>query len=204
MSRFPVKFFILGTILLAGIVRVSGQSDAPDVFTKGTINEQLKYLDERTRIYENYRAIREDMFRSINRNITDTLAKAKARINELSAQTAALSVRIDSLNKNLETSGNKLTSAMNTKNSIRLLGIEVNKTVYNTVMWTILAVMLFLLIAGYLTFQRNRVITVRTKKDLEDLKQEFEGYRQKVRVEREKTSLEHFNEIKKLKGGGTK
>jgi uncharacterized membrane-anchored protein YhcB (DUF1043 family) len=93
---------------------------------------------------------------------------------------------------------------MNTKNSIRLLGIEVNKTVYNTVMWTILAVMLFLLIAGYLTFQRNRVITVRTKKDLEDLKQEFEGYRQKVRVEREKTSLEHFNEIKKLRGGGTK
>ena len=64
--------------------------------------------------------------------------------------------------------------------------------------------MLFLLIAGYLTFKRNRVITVRTKKDLEDLKEEFEGYRQKVRIEREKTSLEHFNEIKKLKGGGTK
>jgi len=204
MSRFSVKFFILGAILLAGVVRVSGQDDAPDVFTKGTINEQLKYLDERTRIYENYRAIREDMFRTINRNITDTLAKEKNRINELTLKTAALTTQIDSLNKSLETSGNKLTSALSTKNSIGVLGMEVNKTVYNTVMWIILAALLFLLIAGYLTFQRNRVITVRTKKDLEDLKEEFEGYRQKVRIDREKTSLEHFNEIKKLKGGGTK
>jgi hypothetical protein len=204
MSRFPVKFFMLGAILLAGVVRVSGQSDAPDVFTKGTINEQLKYLDERTRIYENYRAIREDMFRTINRNITDTLTKEKNRINELTLKTAALTTRIDSLNKSLETSGNKLTSALSTKNSINVLGMEVNKTVYNTVMWIILAALLFLLIAGYLTFQRNRVITVRTKKDLEDLKEEFEGYRQKVRIEREKTNLEHFNEIKKLRGAGAK
>ena len=86
MSRFPVKFFMLGAILLAGVVRVSGQNDSPDVFTKGTINEQLKYLDERTRIYENYRAIREDMFRTISRNTIDTLTKEKNRINELTLQ----------------------------------------------------------------------------------------------------------------------
>lgn len=204
MSRSLQKFCIITAIMLAGIARVSSQNTLPDVFTQGPINEQLKYLDEHTRIYEDYRAIREDMFRTINRNIIDSLAKARSRINGLSIQTAALNARIDSLNKGMEASGDKLARAMSTKDSISVLGMEVNKTVYNTVMWIILAAMLFLLIAGYVTFQRNRIITVRTKKDLEDLKEEFEGYRQKVRVEREKTSLEHFNEIKKLKGGGPK
>jgi hypothetical protein len=189
---------------LAVAVPIYCQNDLPEVFKQGTLSEQLKYLDEHTRIYENYRAIREDMFRTINKNIIDTLAKARSRINGLTLQTAALNVRIDSLNKSLEASGDKLSRATRTKDSIRVIGMEVNKTVYNTVMWIVLAAMLFLLIAGYLTFQRNRVITVRTKKDLEDLKEEFEGYRQKVRVEREKTNLEHFNEIKKLRGAGPK
>jgi ABC-type sugar transport system permease subunit len=201
MSRFLLKFFIITAIMLAGVVWVNGQNTLPDELTKGTINEQLKYLDEHTRIYENYRAIREDMFRSISRNTIDTLTKAKTRINALALQTATLNHRIDSLNKSMEASGNRLLEATRTKDSIRVLGMEVNKTFYNTLMWTILAVLLFLLIAGYLSFMRNRVITLRTKKDLEDLKEEYEGYRQKVRVEREKTNLEHFNEIRKLKGG---
>jgi hypothetical protein len=201
MNRFPVKFFIIAAIMLAGVVRVSGQNDTPDVFTTGTITEQLKYLDERSRIYENYRAIREDMFRAVSRNTIDTLTKAKARINELARQTAVLNQRIDSLNKSMEESGDKLTRATRMKNSISVLGMEVNKAAYNSVMWTLLAILLFLLVAGYLSFKRNHTVTIRTKKDLEELKEEFEGYRQKVRVEREKTNLEHFNEIKKLKGG---
>jgi hypothetical protein len=196
-----VKIWIVTVILLSGVLRVNGQSEATDVFTKGTINEQLKYLDERTRIYENYRAIREDMFRSISRNTIDTLTKAKTRINDLALLNTALNVRIDSLNASLKDASDQLAKATRTKESIGVLGMEVNKKVYNSLMWTILAVLLFLLVAGYLSFRRNRVITLRTQKDLEDLKAEFEGYRQKVRVEREKTNLEHFNEIKKLKGG---
>jgi hypothetical protein len=202
MSRSLLKLFVITAISLAGIVRVNSQNTLPDVLTQGTINEQLKYLDEHTRIYENYRAIREDMFRTISRNTIDTLAKAKVRIHNLALESAVLANRIDSLNRSLEVSGDKLSRAARTKNSIGVLGMEVNKTVYNTVMWTILAALLFLLITGFLSFRRNRAITVRTKKDLEELKEDFEGYRQKVRIEREKTNLEHFNEIKKLKGIG--
>jgi len=201
MRRSLLKFCIITAIILAGIDRVSCQSTLPEVFTQGTISEQLKYLDERTRVYENYRAIREDMFRIMSRNTIDTLTKAKSRINELALKNAALGNRIDSLNRSLEASSDQMTRATRTKNSISVLGMEVNKKAYNSVMWFILAALLFLLVVGYLSFMRNRVVTVRTKKDLEDLKEEFESYRQKVRVEREKTNLEHFNEIKKLKGG---
>ena len=107
------------------------------------------------------------------------MTKAKNTINELALHTRMLDRRIDSLNRSLEAVNNKLTAATRTKDSIRVLGMEVNKITYNTVMWILLAAAAFLLVAGYLSFRRNRIVTVRTNKDLEDLKAEFEAYRQK-------------------------
>lgn len=199
MSHSIPKFCFITVIILAGSVRANCQNALPDVFKQETISEQLKFLDERTRVYDNYRAIREDMFRTISKNVNDTLTNAKKRINILILQTTTLNNRIDSLKKGLEVTNNELMETTRTKESISVLGIEVNKVTYNSIMWTILAGLVLLLIIGYLSFRQNRSITVRTKKDLIDLKEEFEGYRTKTRLEREKMSIDHFNEIKKLK-----
>jgi hypothetical protein len=200
MSQLSVRFCIITAIVLAGTIRSDCQNEVPEVLKQGTISEQLKYLDEHTRIYDNYRAIREDMFRNISKNTMDTITKAKKRINGLILHTTSLDNRIDSLKNRLESSSNELKEMTITKNSIRVIGMEVNKKVYNTVMWSILGVLIFLLIVGYLTFMQNRIITVRTKKDLNELREEFEAYRTKSRLEREKMTIDHFNEIKKLKG----
>ena len=200
MSRLLVRFYIISAIVLAGTARSNCQNEVPEVLKQGTISEQLKYLDEHTKIYDNYRAIREDMFRNISKNTLDTLTKAKKRINGLILHTTSLDNQIDSLKKSLEASNNELLKVSNTKNSISVLGLEVNKKTYNGVMWILLAVLVLLLIIGFLTFRLNRTITLRTKKDLNELQEEFEAYRTKSRLEREKMTIDHFNEIKKLKG----
>jgi len=201
MNRYVIKSCILTALILSGAVRSYGQNTFPEELKKGTISEQLKYLNDHTRIYENYRAIREDMFRTISRNTLDSLANAKSRINGLVASSAALDYRIDSLKTSLENTKLELKEVTRTKESIGVLGMEVNKITYNTFMWIILAALSFLLVIGYLSFRQNRHITLRTKKDLNDLKQEFEEYQKKTRLEREKMSIDHFNEIKRLKGG---
>jgi preprotein translocase subunit SecF len=191
---------VIVIFLLTVVATTIAQDGLPEVFKQGTIPEQLQYLKERTRIYENYRAIREDMYRSISQNTLDTLARAKNRIAALLAGTTALEGRIDSLQTSLETTVRELEDKTRTKNSIRVIGMEVNKTTYNSVMWILVGALIFLLVIGYLTFRVNRAITVRTKKDLDDLKAEFEQYRTQSRLEREKMAIEHFNEIKRLRG----
>ena len=200
MSQSLTRICIFTALVLAGVIRVYCQDGLPEVFKQGTIAEQLKYLDERTRIYENYRAIREDMYQTFSRNILDTLKNVKRNMNGLILQTTTLNNRIDSLNKSLEATRIELTDKIRTKDSIKLLGIEVNKKVYNSVMWIILGALVFLLISGFLIFRQNRHVTIRTKLDLVELKEEFEGYRQKTRLDREQMTRDHFNEIKRLKG----
>jgi len=176
------------------------QSTIPEILEKGTLEEQLNYLEERTRIYEDYRAIREDMFQLVKKNSIDSLSSGKSRINSLIARNNNLSSEIDSLNNTLSLTRNDLDEAVRTKNTIRLLGMNLNKFAYNTIMWIITGVLCFLLVSGFLAFRRNISVTTETKKELEDLKNEFEEYRTKSRIEREKMSLDHFNEIKRLKG----
>lgn len=199
-----MKLFLRSVLILITIFNTSNiiycQSGIPEILENGTLEEQLNYLEERTRIYEDYRAIREDMFQLVKKNSIDSLSSGKSRINSLIARNNNLSSEIDSLNNTLSLTRNDLDEAVRTKNSIRLLGMNLNKFAYNTIMWIITGVLCFLLVSGFLAFRRNISVTTETKKELEDLKNEFEEYRTKSRIEREKMSLDHFNEIKRLKG----
>lgn len=200
MSKLSARFAFTIFIMMVGITTVISQTAIPDILYQGTLKDQMNYLDEKTRIYENYRAIREDMFQLIKKNAVDSLVKIKGQVSMLAGMNKSLVMRNDSLSVILADKETKLNEAVNTKNSIKVIGIEINKIAYNSIMWIIVAVLGFLLAAGFLAFKRNRVVTLNTKKELDELKSEFEAYRQKTRLEREKMSMDHFNEIKRLKG----
>jgi predicted nucleic acid-binding Zn-ribbon protein len=194
--RFALTFVLM--ILLPFIGK--SQTAMPETLVKGSLKEQMNYIQEKTRIYEDYRAIREDMFQKIKGNSLDSLNTAKTEIIGLKINARDLKITIDSLNASIGTVKADLDKMVKTKNSIRLLGIEINKVAYNAVLWTIIATLAGILIIGFLAFKRNRAVTVHAKKEFEELKKEFEAYRKASREAREKMSMTHFNELKRLRG----
>jgi hypothetical protein len=187
-------------IICLGITKVNSQITIPEVLLKGSVSDQMNYIEANTRIYENYRAIREDMFQLIKKNSIDSLTICKNKITAYIGVTASLENQIDSLKRNLIASKEEGKEFFRTKNSIHVLGIDLNKTAYNSVMWMIVSGLLAFLVIGFLVFKRNLAVTIYAKKELNELKTEFEVYRQKTRIEKEKVSMDHFNEIRKLKG----
>jgi hypothetical protein len=160
----------------------------------------MKYIEDKTRIYENFRAIREDMFQKIKENAVDSLSLAQKTIGSYKTLTGTLNGRIDSLRNTLNTTQETLSETIRTKERISVLGLGLNKTFYNTIMWLIVGILLFLMGSGFLAFRRNHRTTQNTKLELENLKKEFDDYRTKTRLERERVSMEHFKEMQKLKG----
>jgi hypothetical protein len=199
MTKPLLKSAFTILIILVSSISSIGQSPMPEILEQGTLREQMKYIEEKTRIYENYRAIREDIFQMIKRNAVDSLSKVHGQVNILAGMNKNLLTRIDSLTISLTDTKTLLEEAVSTKENIRVLGMNLNKTVYNSIMWIIVGILLFLLAMGFLVFKRNLTVMLRTKKDLEELKIEFEAYRQKKRIEIEKMGMDHFNEIRKLK-----
>ena len=202
MKQFQIRCFWILAVTIITAIKVTGQVTMPDALLNNSLKEQLNYLDEHTRIYENYRAIREDMFQKLKVNISDTLSAVNTKIAGLNKTAKVLNMTIDTLKANLESTRTRLDEMTKSKNSIKVLGLELNKSAYNKAMWTILAGLIAALVIGFLAFKRNLSAIFNTKKEFLELKNEFETYRKTSREAREKLTMDHFNEIKRLKGGG--
>jgi hypothetical protein len=67
-------------------------------------------------------------------------------------------------------------------------------------MWLVVAGLALLTVILFLTAKRNITVTIRTKKDLEEVKEEYESYRKQARERQEQLVVKHHNELRKLKG----
>jgi hypothetical protein len=202
MKQLQIRGILILAVVVITVLPVKGQVIMPDVLLKNSLKEQLNYLEEHTRIYDNYRAIREDMFQKLKGNISDTLSAANSKIAGLNKTKSALNLAIDSLRTNLESTRTRLEEMTSTKNSIRIIGMEINKLTYNNIMWTIVAGLVAVLLIGFFVFKRNITTIFNTKKEFQEIKDEFETYRKTSREAREKLTMDHFNEIKRIKSGG--
>lgn len=201
MNRSGVSKLLIFMAIAMMTLRGNGQTALPEVLEGGTLIEQMDYIEQRTRIYENYRAIREDLFQKIKQNSIDSLRSSKAQIASLLNSNTSLSDRIDSLNRSLAATSDELREVTQTKNSVKIIGIQLTKITYNLIMLSIIGGLLFILIAGYLVYKRTRAVTVYTKREFKELSEQFEAYRKESREAREKLVMSHFNEVKRLKGG---
>lgn len=189
-------FFCLVTV---GLSDSWSQQTMPEVMDTGTLEEQLNFMHDRFLIYENYRAIREDVFQKIRRNAMDSLSAAKDNIEELDRLLNGSYKEVDSLNRDLTKTQEDLDQAINNKNSLTFLGIKMNKALYNTIMWSVIIALGVILILVFLSYSRNRTITVQTHKDLEEIREEFDEYRKTSRERYEKLVVSHHNEVRRLK-----
>jgi hypothetical protein len=200
MKQLQFRCILILAVLITTVLKVTGQTTMPDALIKSSLNEQFKYLDEHTKIYEYYRAIREDMFQLTKKNVSDTLSSLNIKIATLNKAARTLNQTIDTLRKDLGSTKTRLEETMKSKNSISVIGLEINKTAYNRTMWIILFGLVAALVAGFLVFKRNLSVISNTRKEFQELKDEFETYRKTSREAREKMTMAHFLEMKKLKG----
>lgn len=92
---------------------------------------------------------------------------------------------------------NKLDESIKNQNSIGVLGKQIHKNVYSFTMYAFILGVLALSAIVFLMFKRSNTITVRTKKEYDELKEEYEVHKKnaldrytKMNMELHKTRLE--------------
>jgi len=202
-SKIQISFTILLllSILFLGSEPLQAQNTMPEVMDEGTLQEQLDYVKEKTRIYNNFRAIREDIFLKMKKNSLDSLSAAKQEISGLETLLDERNSEISTLNSRLNSIGDELDEAVKNRDSLSFIGIQMEKGFYNTLMWLIVAALAAILAFLFVLYRRNHVITVENKKELNETRESFENYKKEARERYEKLVVSHHNEIMKLKGG---
>ena len=165
----------------------------------GTIESQFDYMYKKSPKWEDYRSVKTNNLFKFKNNVIDSLKQARKIYAESQNVVSAQKTEIDSLNVKLEATKGNLMAVTEEKDSIKLLGIPMSKTGYNTILWTIIAALTGLLLFFIGKFKRSNTVTVDAKKAKAEIEEEYESHRQRSIEREQKLRRELQDELNKQK-----
>ncbi len=193
------SILLLAGLFISMIQTVNAQSGASAVLDSALLEAQLDYIHENTRVYNDFRAIRADIFLKMKRNIIDTLNASKLEVEQLNSRLTERNFQIETLNTDLARTKNEKDEAIKNQNSLSFLGIQMNKTLYNSIVWFIILGLVALAVMLVMLHRRSHLVTKQVKEELQTTQGEFDHYRKSSREKYEKLVVSHHNEVLKLK-----
>ena len=170
---------------------------------RGTIDSQFEYVYKKSGNYradgKRYEVVRIISLDKLRKNVLDSLEASYKNAAELKATIAGHEATIASLNKKLEETTTNLTSVTEEKDSMSFLGIQVSKVTYNSILWSIIAGLLGLMLFFMYKFRRSNILTQEAKTNLSELETEYEDHRRRALEREQKISRQLQDEINKYK-----
>ncbi len=202
-QRFSQHLIILLTLFLVslplGVIRAQDQDEQKPSLNTGPIEEQFDYMVNKSSNYEDYKVIRKSWVYTFRSHFIDSLQNMRSNISGKQELINQKNTRIDSLNARLQDTRQELATAIKNRDSLSILGIRMHKNVYNGILWTIIAALVITMLVFIALFKRSNKVTVQKKKDLEELREEYEEHRKRAREQMEVVKRKHLDEINKLR-----
>ncbi len=180
-------------------MKVSAQSSALVVQDTATLEQQFDYILDKTRIYEGYRAIRNDVYLKMQKNALDSLNQHILNEQRLRSELNEKNAEINKLTSDLDRIKEERNEAIRNKDSMNFLGINIAKTVYNSVVWFVILGLAILVTILFLSFRRAQFVTREAKEKLNALQEKYDSHQKSSREKYEKLVVAHHNELMKLK-----
>lgn len=198
-TRLITQIFAIAFGIFLFSITVSGQSSALAVQDTATLEQQFKYIQEKTRIYEGYRAIRNDVYLKMQNNALDSLNQHILNEQRLRSELDESNAEINTLKSDLDQVKEERNEAIRNRDSMNFLGINISKTVYNSVLWFVILGLAILVTILFISFRRAHTVTRETKEELNTLQEKYDNHQKSSREKYEKLVVAHHNELMKLK-----
>ena len=134
--------------------------------------------------YQVYKVINKEKFLNLKQQVLDSLKTTKKLLVE---QNSLLKLKGENV-KNTQTALNRakleFKKTIQKKESISLFGLQLNKSIYNLILWSLILILLTALLYFIFAFTKNNILTKRAEDDLKTIEIEYEQYRKKA-IERE-------------------
>lgn len=167
---------------------------------KNTVKDQFQSLYKNSNNYQIYKVVKKQEYLQLQKSILDSISTLKNKIaseNQLATQQQKtieeLNTKINSLNETLSASKSK-------ENGIYLFGILLQKTVYNTILWSIILVLITIAAFFIYKFKNSNTLTNEAKESLIEVEQELEQHRKKSLEREQKLRRQLQDEINKQRG----
>ncbi len=165
----------------------------------GTIDNQFEYVIRKSPNWQQYKTVKKVWLYALKTNTLDSIKTIKSKLNKTQKIIEAQKTEISALKFNVSELKNTLKLTNEEKNSILLFGMQMSKSGYNTLFWTIIFGLLALLGFIIFKFKNSNAITKVAKQKLKDVELEYEEHRRKALEREQKVRRQLQDEINKQK-----
>ncbi|CAL2101317.1 conserved exported protein of unknown function [Tenacibaculum sp. 190130A14a] len=188
---------ILALAVILGTISSNAQ-ETPN--TPNTVENQFKELYKKSNNYQIYKVVKKNDFLALQKSTLDSVKTLKKsitnkekQINQHLGSIKGLQAKIDKLNSDLSTSIAK-------EDSISVLGIQLQKGTYNTLLWSIIIGLFSALAFFVYKFNNSNAVTKETRNSLLATEEEFEAHKKKAIEREQKLRRQLQDEINKQRG----
>ena len=172
---------------------------------EGSIIDQFEFVIKKSSNWsdekgQSYEVIKRNMMLTLKSNTIDTLNAFQARLDSTKNIVSTQQKEINTLKSDLAKTEDSLASTNLEKDSLVFLGIQMSKSRYNSLVWSIIAVLLVLLLIFIYRFKNSNVVTKATKSALVEMENEFTAHRRNALDREQKVKRQLQDMINKYEG----
>ncbi|KAA3624310.1 MAG: tRNA (guanine-N1)-methyltransferase [Flavobacterium sp.] len=157
---------------------------AQESANQNNLEDQFTDVIDKSNSYQDFKVIKKFKINQLKQSVLDSVAALEAEIDTLAAEISNGKQEISSLNETLNTTKADLAASREKEDGIFLFGMLLSKATYNTILWTVIGLLLVLLGIFVMKFRNSNAITRNAKQKLLETEEEFETHRQRS-LERE-------------------
>ena len=179
------KIYIVFYFLIIGLSSSAIAQDEP--VGPPTLEEQFRSLKDNSNSYQEYKVVRETLLDQFYGNVRDSLITIRQDILDAQNKIAAQQQEITRLQEELEERQLAVEESQYDIEHIEFLGIDVQKSTYSTIVWSIIAILLIILAVAIYKYKSSNKVAVKKKNEYETLDNEFNEF--KIRAREKETRL---------------
>lgn len=165
-----------------------------------TIPEKFDKIYRTSSSYQEYKVIRKTRFQDLKKQVSDSLRDLKKDIQTKESQISSQRDSINNIKSIAATFESDWRQTVSEKNSISILGIELLKSTYNIIVWSLILLLVVLLLYFMYRFNNSNSVTTKAKLDLHELEEEFAIHKKKALEREQKLRRQLQDEINKQRG----
>ena len=192
-------FLVTLTVLCLVSISVTGQNKniAQPELDSGTIEQQFDYIITKSSKFKDFQLIRKTSILKVKAHALDSIKTVRKDLITANNSISQIEGNISQLESEIQTLKNEIETISSAVDSISLFGTPLSKPAYNTVVWSIIVVLLLALIIFIAQFKKSNTVTKRTKNDLSKIEIEFEAFRKKAMKKEQETMRKLQDEVNK-------
>lgn len=171
--------------LFHSAVNAQDTTTTQNSLNSGTIASQFEYIYRVSNNFQEYEVVKKANLEKLKSNIMDSLKVLRSEVVDLKTNQAVWNDSIQAMAEKLEKAEIEKNEAIKEKDSFSFLGIPIQKTVYSSMMWMLVAGLGITLGFFSVQFFRSFGRIKKAQQDLELVQEEFDQHRKNT-LERER------------------